>query len=534
MKNKLTYLPLIILPVILFILALYIRDLRGDYYLYSGYDGVYGYLLSSLNIAQLKSPGFAQHPGIVTQLIIATVIKLSHLFWGKDTNIVLDTFNRPEFYLAQINFTFIYLTIFALFILGIVSYKKTGNIFAAFFIQLTPFISILIIFLLTQNAVEGTTMIFMLLLLSISISYMFEKIMTKKKNIIYIISFGIICGLSLATKISILPILIIPFLLIKKFSAKGLFILISVSVFSILFFSLCPETSRFLSFLFRSISKSGWYGTGSEDIIDTTQIIPTFNLIINQFLLFFIIFIIMIITLLLQFIPKFKNKIRANKFSIVLTGIVIIQSAYIMLLFKMPIDFYLMPALMFSVFGLYAVNSILIDLFPRIFVRSKYLYLYIFFLVITIVNYNSLKIFVRQNILRKNESYKVIKYLDDNYKHAVVISTDFTSSMPTAFYEGLYYSGSQLKYYHSILKNKYPKYIYFELWAKKFKYIADNSDLIDELIKSDTIVYHSLNESNFIDFKEKLIESTNRPNTTFSEVFSNKLGEKIYLVNLKE
>ena len=83
----------------------------------------------------------------------------------------------------------------------------------------------------------------------------------------------------------------------------------------------------------------------------------------------------MIITLLLQFIPKFKNKIKTNKFSNVLIGIVIIQSAYIMLLFKIPLDFYLMPALMFSVFGLYAVNSILSDLFPQIFVKSKYLYL---------------------------------------------------------------------------------------------------------------------------------------------------------------
>ncbi|MBK8382811.1 MAG: hypothetical protein IPL16_13185 [Ignavibacteria bacterium] len=242
----------------------------------------------------------------------------------------------------------------------------------------------------------------------------------------------------------------------------------------------------------------------------------------------------MIITLLLQFIPKFKNKIRANKFSIVLIGIVIIQSAYIMLLFKMPIDFYLMPALMFSVFGLYAVNSILSDLFPKIFVRSKYLYLYIFFFVITLLNFNSFKNYIASNILRKNESHKIVKYLQDNYSHAVVISTDFTSSMPTALYEGLGYTGSQLKYYRSILKNKYPKYIYFELWAKKFKYIADNSDLIDELIKSDTIVYHSLNESNFINFKEKFIEATNKPNSTFNEVFSNKYGEKIYLVNLQE
>lgn len=534
MKNKLTYLPLIILPVILFVLALYIRDLRGEYYLYSGYDGVYGYLLSSLNIAQLKSPGFAQHPGIVTQIIIATVIKLSHLFWGKDPNMVLDTFNRPEFYLAQINFTFIYLTIFALFVLGIVSYKKIGNIFAAFFIQLTPFISILIIYLITQNAVECTTMIFILLLLSLSISYMYEKAMTKKKNVVYIISFGIICGLALASKISILPILIIPFLLIKNFLPKGLFVLISFSVFSILFISLSPDTSYFLAFLFKSIGNSGYYGTGSEDIIDTAQIIPTLNLIINQFLLFFIIYLIMIITLLLQFIPKFKNKIKTNKFSNVLIGIVIIQSAYIMLLFKIPLDFYLMPALMFSVFGLYAVNSILSDLFPQIFVKSKYLYLYILFFFITVLNFNSFRNYIASNILRKSESHKIVKYLQDNYSHAVIISTDFTSSMPTALYEGLGYSGSQRKYYHSILKKKYPKYIYFELWAKKFKYISDNSDLINELNLSDTIVYHSLDDASFKNFKEKFIEATNKPNSTFNEVFSNKYGEKIYLVNLQE
>ena len=60
-----------------------------------------------------------------------------------------------------------------------------------------------------------------------------------------------------------------------------------------------------------------------------------------------------------------------------------------------------------------------------------------------------------------------------------------------------------------------------------------NEDIKKRLLNSDTIVFHSFDESNFKDFKEKIPVITAKKDITFNEVFANKNGEKLYLVSLK-
>ncbi|MBK7253703.1 MAG: hypothetical protein IPI04_07225 [Ignavibacteria bacterium] len=254
-KNLLLYISLTVLPVFLYALIVFFRFSIGESFLYSNYDGPYGLLLSSLSIADLRSPGYFQHPAIVPQIITAIVIKLTYLFAGNESNMVLDTFNRPEFYLHKINITFTFLTLLSLIILGVISYRKTGNILAAIFIQFTPFISVQLIFQLAKNTAETTSIILILILLTFVFCLLNEKSITKRRNIGYAIVFGIICGLALANKISFLPVMIIPFLLIKNIRFKGLFVIISFVTFLILFLSMSlGKGLNFLNPLYKCIS----------------------------------------------------------------------------------------------------------------------------------------------------------------------------------------------------------------------------------------------------------------------------------------
>lgn len=81
--------------------------------------------------------------------------------------------------------------------------------------------------------------------------------------------------------------------------------------------------------------------------------------------------------------------------------------------------------------------------------------------------------------------------------------------------------------------DKYPNYIYFNRPRKDFIYLDYNKDLKYRLINSDKFIFHSFNEVTLYYFKEKILELTQKPYTTFEEVFSNKNGEKLFLVYLK-
>ncbi len=533
MKKKLLLVSLFILPVLLFILNIIFKDSIGEYFLYFNYDGSYKYLLASLNIVQLEEPGYTQHPGIVPQLISAGAIKLFHLFQGNDSNIVLDTFNRPEFYLNRINLVFAFLTSFTLYFLGRITYEKIGNIFAAIFLQLTPFITVISFNVLVNNPVHATNIILILVLLTITISFLNEEIITEKRKFYYIILYGIICGLLVANLISNLPIFIIPFLLIKRFVHKIYFVLISILTFCILFFSITAGTSQIWGFVINNIIHSGKYGAGPSNFIDFNRAIPSFEKIFRTFFFFSIIYLLISATLLLQLIPKFRIQIRNNKYSILLTAIFIIMSLYILLVIKQIEMYYLLPGVMFSVIGLFSVNSIFYDLFPRNFKFGRYSYLFIISIVFTYPQIKNFKKTISFFTSQKMESYKVIEYLKDNYPNTIVVSSDFTSSIPTAFYHGLNNSPEPRRNYLSILSNKYPNYVYFQRWMKDFIYINQNPELKNRLINSDSLVFHSFDDANFNDFEEKLKGFTNKPNLTYKEVFANKNGEKLYVVYLK-
>ncbi|MBK7253699.1 MAG: hypothetical protein IPI04_07200 [Ignavibacteria bacterium] len=450
-----------------------------------------------------------------------------------DANIVLDTINRPELYLQRVNMVFTILNVTALYFLGYVSYIKIGNIFAAIFIQFTPFISKLIIYQLTLIIPEPILIFLILVLLTITISFLNEKVLTKKKNLIYIILFGITCGLVLATKISALPIMIIPFLLLKKFIYKSYFVLIAFITFSILFFPICPESSVIWIYVFNNILHSGKYGAGPANFVNIDQIIPKIEQLFNEYIFFCIIYLLIIVILMMQFVPKFKNQIRSNKYFLLIAGIFVIMSAFILLVIKQNELYYLLPALMFSVVGLFAVNSVVSDLLPKFFSKSSYLYIYFVFVIFTIPNTISFKNSISWFSIRKNESHKIIKYLNDNHRNSIIVSSDLTSSMPTALYSGLNFAGGEIERYFSILTQKYPDYIYFQRWTKEFVYLEDNKNLKNKLLNSNTIVFHSVDDANLIDFKKIIIELTKNPNLIFKEVYSNKNGEKVYLVTLK-
>ena len=77
----------LVIPVFTIIYSLSLRYSQGPFYYNSGYDPSYVYLISSLNIAQFKSPQHADHPGTPVQLIGAVILKTVFFISGKSDDL---------------------------------------------------------------------------------------------------------------------------------------------------------------------------------------------------------------------------------------------------------------------------------------------------------------------------------------------------------------------------------------------------------------------------------------------------------------
>ena len=152
-----------------------------------------------------------------------------------------------------------------------------------------------------------------------------------------------------------------------------------------------------------------------------------------MFPLFCVSYFLIIIVLILQFIPRYKTQIRSNRYFPLLIGIILIMSSIIIVYLKQYEGYYLLPALLFTMVGLFAVNEIFYELFPRFFKFNKYIYIYVIFIAFLIPQIKDFKNAVGWFSSRKEASYKTVKFLNNSsFNQSIIVSTDRTSSMPTA------------------------------------------------------------------------------------------------------
>ena len=149
-----------------------------------------------------------------------------------------------------------------------VPYKKLKNIYLAVFLQLTPFFSLILFFRIARIAPEAFLVAVVLVLITIVIAYIAAA--DSNANLRkFILGFGIICGLGLATKISFFPMLILPLIIIKKFSNKIYFSLtaaISFLIFVIPALS-SAHINKFINWIKKLVIYSGKYGGGGTEIL---------------------------------------------------------------------------------------------------------------------------------------------------------------------------------------------------------------------------------------------------------------------------
>ena len=257
---------LTILPVIFFFTVLWLREASGPYWLHFNLDPTYPYLFNSLNLLNKIPPSHIDHPGTPVQLLGALILKITHL--GSSIDQITEKILRdPEQYIQLISNVMIFLNSLVLFIIGIVAYKIFENLISPIFLQLSPFLSTLILRHGTQFKPEIMLVFATLILILLSL-YALKPGLFNKNQKKFVFCYGLIAGFGVATKIIFIPLLVLPvFLFVKK---SNFFLYALTIIFSFLLFTLpmIEVYGKFIQYMERLFWGSKSYGSGAETIID--------------------------------------------------------------------------------------------------------------------------------------------------------------------------------------------------------------------------------------------------------------------------
>jgi hypothetical protein len=203
-----------LLPSLFLLTAFWIYICKGPFWFSYNADPSYYYLMNSLNIAMIKPPFDISHPGTTVQILGAVVLKLQHMALSANDleTIVL---GNPEYYLSAINIVITILNALLLFTVGSIVCYLTKNIWTAMLIQCTPFYSMTILTHGMNKVGPEPLLLFASLML---VAIVFIATMNQKNNY-FPLSLAIICGFGIATKLTFIPMAIIPFIILPKINS---------------------------------------------------------------------------------------------------------------------------------------------------------------------------------------------------------------------------------------------------------------------------------------------------------------------------
>ena len=266
MKLNLRFIFPLLIPLITLLLTLQFNEVRGPYYLNVNSDPAYLYLVNSLNIATGRAVAHVDNPGTTVQIIGGVTIKIASLFRGvKD--IQEDVFLHPEFYLELINKALLVLNLAVLFLLGVIALHLTGNVWMSILVQGAPFVSWQVMKAFTKVSPEPLSVLFALLLSLLLLIVLHRNDLAVKTGK-YTLLFALVCGAGLVTKLTFIPLCLIPLILIPSVKWKLVFLGLTVLVFNILFLPGFPYYRHLYEWALDLLIHSGHYGEGPQDFVN--------------------------------------------------------------------------------------------------------------------------------------------------------------------------------------------------------------------------------------------------------------------------
>ena len=346
MIKKLQIIFLLFVPLIFLVIGL-----RFDRTKYSG-DPESAYLMNGMNIAMGKAVGHYDNPGTTVQIYSAVIITVTHFLRFSDFDLQTDVLLHSEYFIEVLRKSLIVLNACIMFLLGLVTLSLLRNFWAGLLLQVAPFLSVTLMEeLFTKVAPEPFLFASVSILIMLLLKYYTSQDQEKNK---YPLLFGLLAGFGLATKMTFLPLLIIPLIVLVEKRSKWIY---TISVIpSFVFFTLPAVTGymHMAKWFLNMGTHTGTYGQGKAGIIDPSVYLSSLaSIIINnkELTAVTILAVIALIYVVIKY-RKFKIKESKKEFNILL-ALVVAQLGSILLVAKhYHSNHYLFPALSLTGFVL--------------------------------------------------------------------------------------------------------------------------------------------------------------------------------------
>lgn len=535
MTGKLKYSLLLILPVILFITAHILKVVQGPYYL-NFYDPSYVYLINSLNLAQFSGYGVGHfdHPGTTVQVLGAVAVKLYYFLGNNNQDIVNDVLTRPESYLFFLNKFFVILNCTALFFLGYLTLKITGNILFTILIQLSPFTSTENFYGLIIVTPENLLIFCSLLFIASLIYFLYRVNAGSQIPFKLILVWGIICGAGLVTKMNFLPVILIPFFLIRGMKGKIQFTVFTLLSFLILFFPALYNINNFLSWIEKLFINNGRYGNGEATIINENTFLLNIRLIFTKDKLYLFAYVFCLFTLITGWYAKRRNSgilisAELRNRNRLLLLIFISMNLQIILVAKHYSQYYMIPSFLLVSFVLMLSTLNFTEYLKYTSFKIKLNYV-ITLMIILVSTFSLYKIIYSyyEGEEQRMEADKIVNMVNGKYSDDLVISGFGSANKDCALSFAVQYAAGQKENYNNILFGKQKSHIFFNPWINRIYSPLDINEVYKIISNKKKIILQVNAYGSVEKFIDILETSFGKKNITYKKIITNGNAESLY------
>lgn len=257
---------LFLLPAFYLFTGAYFRTLLGDLSLRS-VDPDYVYFSNGLGVSIGSfNTGNIFHPGSPLQYFVAIVFRLVYLLRSPAVPYLEDVFANPDLYMSVVSLCITGLISLLLLAAGYLVQRTTKSTLYGLLVQTSVFVPI-IWYDLNGRVTQEVFQAFSALALMVVVIYYYRN--NKPANTTAsMLLFAFIMAFGLSTKVTFVPLMLIPLFIIENWKKKVLFSALTILIFLAISISVLFQIGVFWDWMKNIFLHSGDYGAGSTDVID--------------------------------------------------------------------------------------------------------------------------------------------------------------------------------------------------------------------------------------------------------------------------
>jgi hypothetical protein len=469
-----------LIPLVYLLLATFIHYKLGPFYL-GRVDPEYFYLFNGIVLGEGNlSLQYFYHPGTPLHFIIAISSRIIDLFQPGDY--MQGFVDDPETYLHAANLLLNALIAVVLFIVAHFTRKYTSSLFAALAIQVSPFAGAALMSLQGRVFADALLLIPLLLMAMLVIRYVFYSRHNEAETH-DVLLFSLVTGFGIACKLTFLPMLLIPFVLLKITAKERARLLLYTALFFAIFaYPVVFNPGDFWHWAFGKFSQSGHSGDMQQAYQGLAGVKNNFLILFRENPFFFLTALSSLALAGLFSLPFIRQRSHDNLFirrAILAINVAILLSLILILKhFKL---YYLSPytsltvlLILLSAWLILSMKKMHASKLLSRFVSILFSALFIFILTVQIKEQRT-KVAEndQRNLQLATERDAILQQVDKS--RAIIIAGPYygTPFIEFAHFNGFMMTGKMKGFYKSYLQERYARTFFFVNWTDKFIFWDD-------------------------------------------------------------